>query len=123
MKEYPKQWVRMASGNSASSLAMYERDAREAGLPVKVEKDVAGRWVLYQLIENRIPHAERRYMAVARHNGKYGVSEIYAGCADLHPVGDCRDFDTWDEADSVARRIAAGEFSDIRPAGEYVCNR
>jgi hypothetical protein len=48
------QWVRMASGDSASSLAMYERDMKASGLPVKVEKDVTGRFVIYQYIENRL---------------------------------------------------------------------
>lgn len=55
-EEYQRQWVRMASGNTKASLEMYEKDLRKQGAPVKVEKDASGRWVLYQLIENRLNH-------------------------------------------------------------------
>ena len=54
MKQFPRQWLRVASGDSASSLAMYERDYKEKGEPVKVEKDASGRFVLYVLRENRL---------------------------------------------------------------------
>ena len=51
---YPRQWVRMVSGETAESLGMYELDLRASGLPVKIEADASGRFVLYQLIENRL---------------------------------------------------------------------
>jgi len=39
---------------------------------------------------------------------------------DIKPVGDCRTFKTFDEADTVARDFAAGKYSWLRPAGKYV---
>lgn len=67
---------------------------------------------------------ERKYLATANvYGGKYTVSEIHPGCAEIKQIGDCRDFDTFEEADDVAFRMAAGEFTHIRPAGVYISNR
>jgi len=65
----------------------------------------------------------RRYLAVAISGNQYAVRFVYAGGQDLHVVGDCRYFTTFEEADNVARRIASEEFAEIAPAGEYVSNR
>ena len=65
------------------------------------------------------------YMAIAKlHGGKYTVGEFYLQTGfEVHPIGDCRDFDAFEEADQVAKDMAAGKYPDIRPAGIYVSNR
>lgn len=71
-----------------------------------------------------MPIPERSYMATRNaQSGRYAVSEVYLGCGEAHKVGDCRDFAEFEEADDVARRMAAGEFPEIRPRGRYVNNR
>ena len=54
-KEYPRQWVRMASGTKAA-METLQRELRTRGLPIKVEKAASGKYVLYQYIENRLAH-------------------------------------------------------------------
>jgi hypothetical protein len=66
---------------------------------------------------------KRRYLAVAQPNGMFRVSEIYAGCGEIHGVSNCREFATFEEADNVARDLADGKYPEIRPAGQYICNR
>ena len=59
------------------------------------------------------------YCAYADKNGTYGVGTI-GPMRDIKPVGDCRKFETFDEADTVARDFAAGKYIWLRPAGKYV---
>jgi hypothetical protein len=63
------------------------------------------------------------YMAIAKPDGTFAVREVYSQGSDLHPIGNCRDFATFEEADQVARDMAAGKYPDIRPAGNYVSMR
>ncbi len=66
----------------------------------------------------------RKYLATAKvYGGLFAVCEILTPYGELHQIGDCRDFTTFEEADDVAKRMAAGEFPHIRPAGQYICNR
>jgi hypothetical protein len=66
----------------------------------------------------------RIYQAFARvYSGKFYVGEILTEYGDIHQIGGIRDFDSWEEADNVAKHLALGEWPDIRPAGRYVCNR
>lgn len=50
-----KTWVRIASGNTAASLEMYEKDYGRRGIQTKVDKDVTGRWRLSALLDNHLP--------------------------------------------------------------------
>ena len=60
------------------------------------------------------------YMAIA-HNDKYTVgSDIRLD--GVKPVNNVRDFETYEEADECAKRIASGEFGYYSP-GQYVSNR
>lgn len=63
------------------------------------------------------------YLAIAKGNGRFGVSEILNGCSDVRPIGGCRDFESFEEADDVAKGMAHGKFPELRPAGIYVSNR
>ena len=66
----------------------------------------------------------RKYIATAKvYGGRFAVCEILTPLGELHQIGDCRDFSTFDEADDVARDMAAGKYPHIRPAGEYISNR
>ena len=60
------------------------------------------------------------YMAIA-HNQKYTVgSDIRRD--GVKPVNNVRDFDTFEEADECAKKIASGEFDYYYP-GQYISNR
>lgn len=65
----------------------------------------------------------RIYLAVALHDGTWRVAEMYSPTGDCHPIGDCRAFNTFEDANECAERLAKGEFPEIRPAGIYVNNR
>ena len=62
----------------------------------------------------------RKYMAIACRRGGYTVGEVIF--LDVKPIGDCREFESFAEADEAARFIADGK-STFRPAGEYINNR
>jgi len=64
---------------------------------------------------------KRVYMAITHKDG-YTVGESRGKKAPIKPVWNVRTFQTFDEADECAKRIASGEFEDWYP-GEYVNNR
>lgn len=57
-----------------------------------------------------------RYCAVSR-NGRYVVCTLSL-YGDFTPVGDCRSFDNFDEANTVAEAFSNGEYN-YKP-GEFV---
>ena len=68
--------------------------------------------------ENKNP----TYTAGVVQNGKFGVKTV-GPCGDLHILGDVRSFDTFEEADQVAREIAAGKYPSIAQHGDYFSMR
>ena len=47
-------WIRIASGNTASSLEMYQKDYQRQCIPTRLEKDVNGTWRLLIQVENKL---------------------------------------------------------------------
>lgn len=58
----------------------------------------------------------RKYCAISKNN-KFIVCLI-GPCGDFHPVGNCREFKTFDEAGQVALDMSFGEYSAY--PGEYI---
>lgn len=64
----------------------------------------------------------RLYMAISHRNGwTVGVASGASQYHKVRPHGDCRIFPTFDEADTVARAMADGQYNST--PGEYVPNR
>jgi len=61
----------------------------------------------------------KTYAAVPTKDGKYTVCTL--GRYEITPVRDFRIFETFDEADKVAKDTAAGKYN--RRPGQYVCMR
>lgn len=59
------------------------------------------------------------YCAYANQRGTYSVARVLP-LGTFTPVGDCRNFDDWEEADQVARDIAAGKYPWLADPGHYV---
>lgn len=59
------------------------------------------------------------YTAISA-RGEFRLAEIGV-CGDIHLIGDCRSFKTYEEADQVARDASEGKY-DYTP-GRYVSMR
>lgn len=59
------------------------------------------------------------YCAIQTKGGKYGVHTISPLGAFL-PVGNIREFNTFDEANLVAQELSLGFYPDLRKAGHFV---
>ncbi len=66
-----------------------------------------------------VANAMEAYGAVP--NGdKWTVKKTSVQDLEFKPISNVRDFATFEEADKVARDIAAGVYPDIAPAGRYI---
>jgi hypothetical protein len=70
----------------------------------------------------------KQYIALARMYGRtfyVGEKEKESNESWTHfqQINGVRDFKTFEEADEVARDLAAGKYPALRPAGEYINNR
>ena len=61
----------------------------------------------------------RKYCAISK-NGKYQVCMI-GPCGDFRPMGNVREFDTFEEADKVAFDMSFGEYGAY--PGEHISMR
>ena len=57
--------------------------------------------------------------AIALQNGKYAVGRATL-ILPWKPVGDIREFGTFEEADEVAQAVSAGKYEDLAGPGQYV---
>jgi hypothetical protein len=58
----------------------------------------------------------RKYCAISK-NGAYVVCLI-GPCGDFHPIGDCRKFETFEEANQVAFDMSFGDYGQY--PGEHI---
>lgn len=65
------------------------------------------------------------YSAISAGFKKFQVVRVLIGDfpAKFDRIGEIREFQTFEEADKVARDLAAGKYPDIRPAGNYISMR
>lgn len=57
--------------------------------------------------------------AISLKNGKYAVARATLNCQ-WKPVGDIREFSTFEEANEVAQDVAAGKYQELAGPGQYV---
>ena len=61
----------------------------------------------------------KTYAAIANRSGNFSVVTI-GPMGSFKPLGDCRSFDDYDEANQVARDIASGKYPWLADPGQYV---
>ena len=64
---------------------------------------------------------KRLYMAIAVQGGWAVGYKYLPSMLEMHRCGNVRTFDTFEEADAVARGCADGDYN--QHPGRYVCNR